>query len=396
MAAAMARMAALVTGDPFGARTFSGSVRHLLLALRDAGALASARDVELPATWRRIERIKYLISTGRSGAARLLGDWSERAIAARSARARAALADERGYNSVLAYGTNFVPPGHGSVTTGAALDVTFAQLAASREGWFAQLSQAEAAACIARQRRVFEQCDLLFPRTNWCAESLVADYSVPRSRIVVTGAGANFEVRPRRRESYDSRTLLFVGRDWERKQGPLALDALRIARRARPDLRLVIVGPRREPAREPGVEWMGPLDGDDRAELIKWYEAASLFLMPSRFEPYGVALVEAMAAGCPPIALDRGAAREIVEHGTHGWLLADSSAGELADAILYLLSDRDRLARMGASAAERATGTLTWQRAAAAIADAFDRPDATGRRTRGEAGVRDRSFVASA
>jgi glycosyltransferase involved in cell wall biosynthesis len=72
-----------------------------------------------------------------------------------------------------------------------------------------------------------------------------------------------------------------------------------------------------------------------------------LVLSSTSPEPFGRVLIEAMAAGKPVVAADGGAAREIVEDGNQGLLVQPGNERALADAIIYVLTHRDRAAAMG-------------------------------------------------
>ena len=96
--------------------------------------------------------------------------------------------------------------------------------------------------------------------------------------------------------------------------------------------------------------------GQDVDEL---YARASIFwhagginenpeLHPERFEHFGISVVEAMSAGCPPMVFHRGGPAAIVEHGVSG--LHFSSIDELATQTASLVQDPDRLAKLAATA----------------------------------------------
>jgi len=330
------------------------------------GALEEAVDVDLPRPVSLATRALELARSRRAPAHRLRARWSPLAVALRSRRAVRSLARSDA-EAVLMYGTDFFPAESGAraaLPVGAALDATFAQIARAGEHDFGRLAPLEVEACVAQQRDILERCTVLFPRTHWCAASLEEDYRIPHDRLVITGAGTNFDLDLPERTSHDGRTVLFVGRDWQRKNGPLVLDAFRIARKARPDLRLQVIGPSGMAVDEPGVEWVGALDGERRDELQRRYLHASLFLCPSRFEPFGIAVLEAMSAGCPAVALDRGAAREIIDDGVTGSLLRDDEPAALAEVILNWTSDPDRLAAAGARARRMVEEKWGWDRAA--------------------------------
>ena len=103
-------------------------------------------------------------------------------------------------------------------------------------------------------------------------------------------------------------------------------------------LTMVGIGPLEQRLRKrlpENVELLGWLP---RRELARLYASSSGFIHVGE-EDFGMAMVEALASGSPVIALDGGGARDIVEDGTHGVLLADQSVASLRGAI-------DRVAAM--------------------------------------------------
>jgi glycosyltransferase involved in cell wall biosynthesis len=119
--------------------------------------------------------------------------------------------------------------------------------------------------------------------------------------------------------------LVFLGRMTPEKG---AHRAAALAREA--DVPLFIVGKQREPAEvayfeeavkphlRPNIEYLGELDNDAKVELLA---GARALLNPIEWpEPFGLVMIEAMACGTPVIASDEGAAPEIVQHGTTGFI----------------------------------------------------------------------------
>ncbi len=89
--------------------------------------------------------------------------------------------------------------------------------------------------------------------------------------------------------------------------------------------------------------------------VVSLCAAADVIALPSRHEPYGVALHEGMAAGCAALASDAvGAASDLVEEGVSGHVVTSGDVDGLARAWADLLLERARLARFGAAAARRA------------------------------------------
>lgn len=119
---------------------------------------------------------------------------------------------------------------------------------------------------------------------------------------------------------------------------------------------LAIVGDGR--ARSDIEALMAPL-GNDRVrflgqrgteELPGLLDAADLFVWPAVNEAYGMAILEAQAAGVPVVAGDAGGVAEIVRHGITGLLTPEGSVTAFADAVASLVTDPARRTAMGAAA----------------------------------------------
>ena len=82
-----------------------------------------------------------------------------------------------------------------------------------------------------------------------------------------------------------------------------------------------------------------------------WMAQATVFVLPSRYEGFPNALLEAMAMGCPAVAADCDSGpREIVRHGENGLLVPAGDAGALADALSTLFADEALRRRIGQEA----------------------------------------------
>jgi len=77
-------------------------------------------------------------------------------------------------------------------------------------------------------------------------------------------------------------------------------------------------------------------------QLLSQYAKADLFLMPSLTEAFGVAILEAMAAGIPVIASRTGGIPEIIQDGGNGALISPGCPKELAAAILDLIGNASK------------------------------------------------------
>lgn len=100
------------------------------------------------------------------------------------------------------------------------------------------------------------------------------------------------------------------------------------------------------------------------AEVLDLFRRAHICVLPSVWENFPVALLEASVFKKPIIASNVGGIKEIVEDGRTGLLVYQNSAQDLADAIVQLLSDKGRARRLATAAHDRAAAEFTVQRMA--------------------------------
>ncbi len=209
------------------------------------------------------------------------------------------------------------------------------------------------------------------------ARSMVRDYGVDPSRVEVVGGGANVfpEQAPRRD---DGRTIVFVGKEFERKGGHVLLDAFARVRRAFPKARLLVAGPPVPRHAIPGVAFLGfvPLE-----ELPALLAQATAFALPTLAEPFGIAFLDAMACGVPCVGTRIGAVPEIVRDGATGFLVPPGDAGALADALVRLLADPSGARAMGARGRAWVSAGALWSH----VATRLERVLTRGRAPRGRA-----------
>ena len=95
------------------------------------------------------------------------------------------------------------------------------------------------------------------------------------------------------------------------------------------------------------------LGAQPHANIDAWYAVGDIFTLPSPMETQGLVLVEAMAAGLPCVAVDRGGAREVVLHGETGIRVPLEPQG-FAYALSALLKDPEERERLGRNGPARA------------------------------------------
>jgi glycosyltransferase involved in cell wall biosynthesis len=183
-------------------------------------------------------------------------------------------------------------------------------------------------------------------------------YTIPDEKIVVTPNAVDPAFSPG--ATHDG-YLLFVGAIQERKNPLAAVDAAREV-----GLPLVVAGPEKEPAlaralRERGADLRGYVEKHELAEL---YRGASCLVLPSRYEGFGLPVLEAMACGTPVVATNDAAMREV-----GGDAAVYAEPGRLADAIRTALAERDARVRAGLERVRLFSWDETARRAVAAYLD---------------------------
>src|SRR6266568_2964599 len=119
---------------------------------------------------------------------------------------------------------------------------------------------------------------------------------------------------------------------------------------------------------EDQITFTGPLP---RADVIRAYGSADIFVLPSLFEPFGIVLLEAMAAGLPIVASRVGGIPEVVQDGATGLLVRPGDSRVLAEAIGRLISDPSLRSQMGEAGRLRAAA-FSWERLVPRILKVYD------------------------
>jgi glycosyltransferase involved in cell wall biosynthesis len=183
---------------------------------------------------------------------------------------------------------------------------------------------------------------------------LIELYGTPPEKVVVTPLAPDPAFKPA--NEHDS-FLLFVSAIEPRKNPLAAIDAANAVGR-----KLVVVGPAKdaelaaELARR-GADVRGYVPKD---ELVRLYQRAACLVFPSRYEGFGLPVVEAMACGTPVVAAPEAAMREVAGN-------AAVFTDDLAAGVRLALAEHDRLSAAGLERAKR----FSWRETARITADVY-------------------------
>ncbi len=111
----------------------------------------------------------------------------------------------------------------------------------------------------------------------------------------------------------------------------------------------------------------------EREDVPELMRALDVLLLPSLEEPFGRAVIEAMALGVPVLATNVGGPAEIIDDGREGYLLAPRDAGAWAQAIARIAVSPDRGAALGLAGRRRAQRDFSLEQHARAMLDVYER-----------------------
>jgi len=364
-----ARIAFVCEGDAETHHAFSGTAKQVVDGLRALGHVVTTFDAR-PGRFSRYVNAALSFHPDRRV-------WRTRfrhgraAFLARSARVRAAIAPHLDRTDVvLQIGPVLEPPGAGRVPFTLYCDWNMAASMRFRENPYSSahgMRPADAEAINGRQAEIYKRAAAVFTLSDRLRESFLDDYRLPPDRVVAVHAGPNIDLarvppRPPRRDARPP-TVLFTGKEFERKGGDVLLAAFREVRRQLPDARLLILGPRRLDCSDPGVDFRGFVDKNapgGMESLAGLYSDSDVFCLPTRLEPLGIVVLEAMAFGLPCVTSNVWAVPEMVVDGETGFTVPPDDPPALADRLLRLLRDSARARQMGEAGRERLHRLFTW------------------------------------
>jgi UDP-glucose:(heptosyl)LPS alpha-1,3-glucosyltransferase len=243
------------------------------------------------------------------------------------------------------------------------------------------------------EKRLMEKggCSRYLPVSTIAGDAYRAKYPIEPSRVRVLHPGVEIErfSRPDRKACRDTIrarygigpsevVALFVGMNFEVKGLDTIIGAIAKAKALRPGamLRLLVVGKGNEGrfrslAASLGVGDAVVFAGPHAEGVESFYLASDFLMMLSRFDTFGMVVLEAMASRLPVILSANVGAKDIVEEGVSGYVLPDGRDADAAAAKIVLLLDGERRAAMG----EAGHGTArrhTWERLAEKVARVYE------------------------
>jgi mannosylfructose-phosphate synthase len=238
---------------------------------------------------------------------------------------------------------------------------------------------------IEEERKLYADCDIVVATTPPQLDLLVRDYDVPAQKVRMVPPGYDdhrfFPVSEasrgaiRQRLGFKGNVILALGRLARNKGYDLLIDAFGLVAARVPDAVLhLAVGGENMNANEQTLLaelkaraaaggygdriHFGSFIADE--ELADYYRAADLFVLCSRYEPFGMTAIEAMASGTPTVVTVHGGLYRALSFGRHALFADPFDREDLGIMMAKMFRHprlRERLARMGA---HKARSLFTW------------------------------------
>lgn len=230
-------------------------------------------------------------------------------------------------------------------------------------------------------RQVGRRADLIITVSDSSRNDILRHMAIPDGeahRVVAIHEGVADQYEPVELPARDEKTILYVGRMDPYKNVPGLLRVFaRVIKDAHSPVRLKIIGPRdsRYPEVQQTIErehlqahidWPGYVSGE---AILKAYQEADLFVLPSLYEGFGLPVLEAMACGTPVVCSNRASLPEVA--GDAAVLVDPENEEALKDAMLSVLAHPARAAALRIKGLNRAAH-FSWERTAKETVRAYE------------------------
>ena len=210
---------------------------------------------------------------------------------------------------------------------------------------------------IERELAEYEAADSIAVPSSYAAQTF-ASHGIPLNKILVNPYGVDLEYfSPSRSRTNERPKILFVGQVGLRKGVPELLSAFS---RLSKDADLCLIGPLDAGMPDPSQLKVQHLGAMPISALPDYYRSADIFCLPSWEEGFPLVLLQAMASGLPVVTTDTSGAKDIINPGIEGEIVAAGDVDALAQALEGLLEDPVRAQEMGVAARARVNDGFDW------------------------------------
>lgn len=191
-----------------------------------------------------------------------------------------------------------------------------------------------------QQRKYYDVCSAIFTMGEWQAKYLIEKCGVNKNKVFSVGGGVNVDVTKYNPKNRNHKRILFVGRNFERKGGALVIEAFKqLKTKYVNDAELYVVGGGVHKYKYvEGVQFLGDICS---SEIVDYYNFCDVFCMPSYFEAYGIAFIEALCFGMPCIGRNCNEMPYLIQEGRNGYLIENDNIDILCEKMFLALNNTE-------------------------------------------------------
>lgn len=248
-------------------------------------------------------------------------------------------------------------------------DATFQQLQGYYP-YFSNLAAYNVRQGIELDKKAFLKSAHCMLASDWNKNSAINDYGIDATKISVVPCGANLDTIPSMQDlnlnASGQCRLLFLGVEWERKGGDIALETFRLLKQKgiKPHLHIIGCVPPHDVSSERDITVIPFLDKNNPGQfrqLEKIFFQTDFLLLPTRAECAGVVFSESSAYGIPSITTNTGGVCTYVKDGINGYAFPfDAGAEAYAQKIDQLVSDQQAMQNLKLSSRKYYEEKLDW------------------------------------
>jgi alpha-maltose-1-phosphate synthase len=213
---------------------------------------------------------------------------------------------------------------------------------------------------VERELEEYTRCDLIFVPSSFAMRTFIAK-GVPREKLRLNPYGVDLAMFHRELKNDRTFRVLFVGTVSLQKGMPYLFEAM--AALGRTDVELCVIGALEAEMRPLMAKYDGTfryLGAVARGELYKHYSQASVLVLPSIQDGFGMVQAQAMACGVPVIATENTGAADLFSDGVEGFIVPIRDAGAIREKILALYENPAMREQMGEAALARVRKLGGW------------------------------------
>lgn len=233
-----------------------------------------------------------------------------------------------------------------------------------------------------QEKVVFDKVRKLIYSSEWAANSAINNSNVKKDKIAIIPYGANIDNPPSveqiklcKSKDFSPCKLLFIGKNWERKGGAIAVETLNYLEKMGIDAQLTILGsvpPEEKDVKNKRIKVIPFLDKNSphqRQQFDDLLLSSHFFIFPTRADCSPIVTCEANAFGLPVITTDVGGIPTIIKNGKNGYMLPLSATGEdFAKVIANIIADPTQYENLVYFSREEYEQRLNWEKWAESVA----------------------------